>query len=95
MWQKERRKSLQNCYHKALAKNALNGRVAAKKPLLRSMNIKKDWLSLKRKSIGRKSNGVECYLPMKVNLNSSGIKEDITFGGLQMNFSKIIVEHQP
>jgi hypothetical protein len=28
-------------------------------------------------------------------LNSSGIKEDITFGGLQMNFSKIIVEHQP
>jgi transposase len=38
---KKEEKVCKTVINNALAKNALNGRVAAKKPLLRSMNIKK------------------------------------------------------
>jgi hypothetical protein len=37
----------------------------------------------------KKSNGVS--LLMKVNLNSSGLKEEFLSGGLKMNVSKITV----
>ena len=44
---------------------------------------------------GKTSSGVEFFLLTKVNLNSSGIKEECMCGGLKMNDSKITVWNQP